>query len=211
MAVEAEALLLDTADGLTLTAEAVLPPSPWAAAVVCHPHPLYGGDMHNTVVDALVRALGRAGVATVRFDFRGVGRSEGTHGGGLEERLDVVAAIDAVAPLAGDGPLLLAGYSFGAMVALTVADARLDGWFAAAPPLATTPPAPLLAGTDHRPKLIAAPEHDQYTPPAAVAEATAAWANTTIVPVAMADHFLAGRAGVVADQAVAFITTLAAR
>jgi alpha/beta superfamily hydrolase len=205
---EAETLFLETADGLTLSAEAALPRSPWAAAVVCHPHPLYGGNMHNNVVDALVRAMAGAGAAVVRFDFRGVGQSEGTHGGGQEERLDVVAAIDAVAPLAGDGPVLLAGYSFGALVALTVADPRLDGWLAVAPPLATAEPGTVLAGTDHRPKLVLAPEHDQYTSPLAMTEATAAWTATTIEPVPMADHFLAGATSAVAARAVAFLESL---
>ena len=174
MTVEAERLVLETIDGVVLDGEAAVPPAPWAAAVVCHPHPLYGGDMRNNVVDALVRALSGAGVATVRFDFRGVGRSGGEHGDGETERLDVVAAIDAVAPLAGDGPVLLAGYSFGAAVALSVADPRLDGWFAVAPPLAMR----RRAAADRRrpttgPRLIQAPEHDQFTPPAAMHEAAA--------------------------------------
>jgi alpha/beta superfamily hydrolase len=191
--------------------EAVVPPSPWAAAVVCHPHPLYGGDMYNGVVDAVVYALAAAGVAALRFDFRGVGRSEGTHGGGLDERLDAVAALDAVAPLAGSGPLLLAGYSFGALVALAVTDSRVDGWFAVAPPLATTSPGAALAAGDHRPKLIEAPEHDQYTPPEAMGAATAGWVATTVESVPMADHFLAGATAVVAERAVGFVRSLAAR
>ncbi len=53
MSVEAEAMLLETTDGLVLSGEALLRRSPWAAAVMCHPHPLYGGDMHNTVVEAV--------------------------------------------------------------------------------------------------------------------------------------------------------------
>jgi len=207
--VEAERLVLEALDGVILDAEAALPRSPWAAAVVCHPHPLYGGDMRNNVVEALVRALSGAGVATVRFDFRGVGRSGGEHGDGETERLDVVAAIEAVEPLAGDGPVLLAGYSFGAAVALSVADPRLSGWFAVAPPLAMAGRGALIASTDHRPKAIQAPEHDQYTPPAAMLEATASWLATTVEMVPMADHFLAAGTGLVADRAVAFIKTLA--
>src|SRR5205085_11735735 len=109
------------------------------------------GNMHNNVVDALVRTLGGAGVAALRFDFRGVGRSGGEHGEGETERLDVVAAIEAVVPFVGDGPLLLAGYSFGAAVALSVADPRLAAWFAVAPPLAVAGRHALIAGTDHRP------------------------------------------------------------
>lgn len=166
--------------------------------------------MRNTVVEALVRALSEAGVATVRFDFRGVGRSSGEHGDGETERLDVVAAIDAIAPLAGDGPLLLAGYSFGAAVALSVADPRLDGWYAVAPPLTMAGRA-FIASTDHRPKVIEAPEHDQYTPPASMREVTAGWLATTVEVVPMADHFLAGATAVVAERAVAAATKLAGR
>src|SRR5207302_861787 len=154
-----------------LHGEALLPRAPWAAAVMCHPHPLYGGDMYNNVVDAVVLALAAAGVATVRFDFRGVGRSEGEHGDGLTERLDVVAAIETISPFAGDGPLVVAGYSFGAAVALSVADPRLAGWYAVAPPLARAEPTGLVAAADHRPKLIEAPEHDQFTPPEVMATA----------------------------------------
>jgi hypothetical protein len=209
VSVEAERLALETIDGVVLDAEAAIPPGPWAAAVVCHPHPLYGGDMRNTVVDALVQALSGAGVAAVRFDFRGVGRSGGEHGDGETERLDVVAAIDAAAPLAGDGPVLLAGYSFGAAVALSVADPRLDGWFLVAPPLAMPRRTPLIASTDHRPKLIQAADHDQFTPPAAMQEAVSAWAATTVEVVPMADHFMAGATGIVAERAAAFVRQLA--
>jgi uncharacterized protein len=209
--IAAEPLTLDTADGVVLEAEALLPPSPWAAVAMCHPHPLYGGDMHNIVVDAVVRALGAAGVAALRFNFRGVGRSDGHHGEGREERLDAAAAVDAVAPLAGDGPLVLAGYSFGAVVALSVSDPRLAGWFAVAPALAYADAGALVAAGDHRPKLIVAPEHDQFTPPATVAEVTSAWTATTVEPLPMADHFLAGRTGPVADAAVAFVRSLAGR
>jgi hypothetical protein len=72
-------------------------------------------------------------------------------------------------------------------------------------------PATVLAGADHRPKLVEAAEHDQYTPPAAMAEATAGWTATTVETVPMADHFLAGAITLVAERAVGFLTSLAAR
>ena len=84
---------LETTDGLALVADLALPDrDPWAGVVLAHPHPLYGGDRHSPVVAAAFAALADAGVAVLRFDFRGVGRSGGTHGGGIDERLDVAAA-----------------------------------------------------------------------------------------------------------------------
>jgi uncharacterized protein len=139
----------------------------------------------------------------LRFDFRGVGRSEGSHDGGNAERLDVAAAVDLLEPITGDHPIVLAGYSFGGLVALDVVDPRVAGWFAAAPPLATTTAVPL-AARDHRPKHLAVAEHDQFTPPPVAVELTTGWTATTVEVVSMADHFLLGRTGAVADSAVAF-------
>jgi uncharacterized protein len=205
--VPAETVTLETLDGLTLVAELAVPRSPWAAAVVTHPHPLYGGDMHNPVVEALFRALHDAGVAAVRFDFRGTGSSEGRHDGGELERLDVVAALDVAAPFAFDGPLVVCGYSFGAAVALDVTDPRVAGWAAVAPPLGRAGRS--LAGPDHRPKLVLVPEHDQFTPPPAMRLATETWRSTTIEVLSMADHFLAGRTRAAADAVTAFVGSLA--
>jgi alpha/beta superfamily hydrolase len=83
------------------------------------------------------------------------------------------------------------GYSFGAAVALSVTQSRLDGWVAVAPPLAMMNGAPL-AADDHRPKHLVVPRHDQYSPPAAIEPVVADWANTSLVVVESADHFLAG-------------------
>jgi alpha/beta superfamily hydrolase len=88
------------------------------AAVVCHPHPLFGGTMHNKVVYHAAQTLRRYGLAVLRFNFRGVGLSEGTHNQGRGETEDVRAALDYLAAEFPGTPLLAAGFSFGAAVGL---------------------------------------------------------------------------------------------
>lgn len=107
--------------------------------ILCHPHPQYGGDMHNPVISAAADAAAQEGVSTLRFNFRGVGESEGSYGEGIGEQEDVKAAIDYLSSKHKnpDFPLVLLGYSFGAMVGLPVAakDGRIKGMVAIAPPL----------------------------------------------------------------------------
>lgn len=83
-------------------------------AVVAHPHPLHGGTMDNKVVQTLARALVQCGWTTLRFNFRGVGASQGAHDHGAGETRDLLALVQQLAP---QGPLALAGFSFGAYVA----------------------------------------------------------------------------------------------
>jgi len=101
---------------------------PFSGAVICHPHPQYGGDMYNNVVGALVRACLGEGLAALRFNFRGVGESGGAYDGGEGETDDVVAALECLRSLPEIDPerVVLAGYSFGAMMALRVASGRED-------------------------------------------------------------------------------------
>ena len=96
---------------------------PFPCVVVCHPHPLYGGNMLNNVVVAICQALTRYSIAAFRFNFRGVGGSGGSFGGGIAEQEDVKAALVFISSRAGiDAKRLgLAGYSFGAGVALPAA------------------------------------------------------------------------------------------
>lgn len=105
---------------------------PVAAGVVCHAHPLYGGVMHFKVVFRAARALQENGVAALRFNFRGVGRSEGTHDDGRGEQDDVSAALDCAERRFPALPLLVGGFSFGSAMALHVAarDARARAVFA---------------------------------------------------------------------------------
>jgi alpha/beta superfamily hydrolase len=110
--------------------EALLWTSPVAdpplVAVVCHPHPLFGGTMHNKVVFQTAKALHRFGIPVLRFNFRGVGLSEGVHDKGRGEQDDVRAALDYLAAEFPGRPILVAGFSFGSWVGLRVGceDAR---------------------------------------------------------------------------------------
>jgi alpha/beta superfamily hydrolase len=87
--------------------------APVGLAIVCHPHPLFGGTMDNKVVQTLGRAFVQCGWRAVRFNFRGVGKSQGVYDEGRGEVLDL---LDVVAQMAPHGPLALAGFSFGAFV-----------------------------------------------------------------------------------------------
>ena len=117
---------------ITLEGELHLPQGngPFPSIVVCHPHPLYGGDMLNNVVIAICQALSRHSIIAFRFNFRGVGNSGGAFGGGIAEQEDVKAALAFIlsTPDIDAKRIGLAGYSFGASVALPVAlqDERVD-------------------------------------------------------------------------------------
>ena len=186
-------LTLRTSDGVRLAADTAEPPTEVRGGVVlCHPHPLYGGNRFHPVVDALFQALPAAGFRTVRFDFRAA------HDNGVAERRDVVAGLDAVA--SADGPLFVVGYSFGAIVALTTDDPRIAGVVAIAPPL--TSDAPAHAG----PALVLTPRHDQFCPPERATAIVAAWPATTVDVVEGADHFLLGAASTVAQRSLAWLS-----
>jgi uncharacterized protein len=101
------------------------PSSAVAAAVICHPHPRGGGTMNNNVVYRTAKALVASGVTALRFNFRGVGASTGSHDNGVGEEDDVRAAVDFLRTHAPDLPIWIAGFSFGARVGLTVG-ARSD-------------------------------------------------------------------------------------
>ncbi len=90
------------------------------AAVVCHPHPLFGGTLHNRVVHAAAEAIGREGIPVLRFNFRGAGGSGGRHDGGRGEQDDLKVVLEHLSGRFPRLPLLIAGYSFGAFVGLRV-------------------------------------------------------------------------------------------
>jgi alpha/beta superfamily hydrolase len=120
------------------------------------------------------------------------------------------AGLDALRERAPDLPLVIAGWSFGADVALTVTDPRLAGWFLIAPPIRVVRIDAMAAAHDPRPKRLAVPEHDEFRPPDSARAVTADWVNTTIEVVAGADHFFAGRTAKVAELFLAFAGSLQA-
>jgi alpha/beta superfamily hydrolase len=178
--------------------------SSFPAVAVCHPHPLYGGEMHNSVVVAICEELASAGMGALRFNFRGSGASQGSFGGGIEERDDVQAALDYLEGAHGvdGGRMGLAGYSFGALVALTAVDERVRGVAAVSPPLAMQNlsewelrcPALFVFGADD---VIAPAERLEDIVPSLKGEY-----QKVIVP--GADHFWWGREKVVAKKITAF-------
>lgn len=190
-------LRLHTSDGHELAADVADPDgAPLGGVVVCHPHPRYGGDRFNPVIEALFAALPQAGFTTLRFDFRSA------HAEGIGERLDVVAALDALDALEGiDGPRFVAGYSFGALVALTTIDPRIAALVAVAPPLAAA-----AARAPRVPTLVLAPRHDQFCPPDVASAIVGTWPGVELEAVEGADHFLVGRSAAVADRAAEWLT-----
>lgn len=95
--------------------------TPGASAVICHPHPLHGGTMHNKVVHTLARAFGDLGLHTLRFNFRGVGASAGAHDHAVGETDDTVVMLEWLHAQRPQDELWLAGFSFGAYVAMRAA------------------------------------------------------------------------------------------
>jgi uncharacterized protein len=107
------------------------------AAIVCHPHPLFGGTMHNKVVYRIARAFADAGFAVLRFNFRGTGQSQGEHDDGRGEQEDLRSAIEFIEQKYPGSELWLAGFSFGSMVMLRTAgcDDRVRAFVAAGVPV----------------------------------------------------------------------------
>jgi hypothetical protein len=198
---------LTTTDGVALEAELARPPEGApvrAGMVLCHPHPLHGGTMRSIVISALFAALPDAGVTCLRFNFRGVEGSNGTHTGGDAERHDALAAIETLHPLLPPGaPLILAGWSFGADVALSVPDPRVETWLAIAGPLKFVRDVERVA-FDARPKLLVLAQRDEVRAPEEVEAEVADWHNTDVVIIRGASHFFIGKT----DQLVAIARDL---
>jgi len=192
---------------LRLEGSVSIPTSPGHAVAVCHPHPEYGGSMDDGIVTTVAHSLQKAGIATLCFNFRGVGRSEGRHGGGVGEVDDVRAALDWLAEHAPSARLSLAGYSFGAAMALRAAavDPRPERVVAIALPAAMLD-VTFLADC-RTPTLFVHGDRDQFSPPAQFEALLARCpAETHVVRIPGADHFLYAYADQVGEHAVRFVT-----
>jgi alpha/beta superfamily hydrolase len=177
------------------------------AVVVCHPYPLYGGDMSNTVVVAICKALAERSIAALRFNFRGVGGSEGAYGDGIKEQGDVRSALTLVFSRSDiDRERVgLVGYSFGARVALSVA-VRDSGvsLLALVSPASPDSGWEQIKGYPH-PVLVITGEHDFVMPPAQVQkEIKGSVKQGQFEFISGADHFWRGYESVVAYKVAEF-------
>lgn len=168
------------------------------AALVCHPHPLYGGTLHNKVVFHAMKALNSFGFPVLRFNFRGTGLSEGEHDGGEGEVEDVRAALDWL-EREFTLPVIFAGFSFGAAVGLrsAYADDRVRALIALGLPLG-----PLeervydfeFLRACAKPKLFVSGSRDQFAPPGKLEALISTFAEPKkLVRIEAGDHFFEGR------------------
>lgn len=190
---------IDTADGIKLEAEFNSVDSARAFAVISHPHPLYGGNFQNSIVESLFRELPKSGIATLRYNFRGVGQSEGSYGEGVAEQLDTQAAFGYAQLAELTCPLISVGYSFGADVSFAADHSLLKAWVGVAPPLSLVDPKHMKAGSDDRSVFLIVPEQDQYRPPAETKLITSDWRSTQIQVIPGANHFLANSSSEVVE------------
>ena len=184
--------------------------NPSHAALVCHPHPMYGGTLHNKVVFHTMKALNSFGFPVLRFNFRGAGLSHGEHSNGIGEVEDVRAALDWLENEYRQ-PILFAGFSFGAAVGLRAAcpDERVKALIALG-----TPVAPIeersydyeFLNTCTKPKLFLSGARDQFGPRAKLQAVVDCVADPKkLVLIEGADHFFEGRLREVRESIEAWV------
>ena len=161
-----------------------------SAAVLCHPHPRFGGTMHDAVLDTVARALLQAGVTCLRFNFRGVGASAGDHDGAAEAD-DVVAAAQWLAESQQPQQVMLVGYSFGAVMAWQALPdlPEIARVLLIAPPVGTMP---LPERTPTCAVDVFAGDADQFVDNQALDELAKA-TGLTVHTLVGADHFFSGQ------------------
>ena len=174
-------------------------------AVVCHPHPQHGGTMHNKVVHTLVRAFVRSGYEALRFNFRGTEQSDGEYDAGNGELDDALATIEWMRARHASYPLWLAGFSFGAAIAVRAAAAtHVDGLISVAPAISR-----FATGMESQPDcpwLIVQGDEDELVD----VDETVEWFDglepgPELLIVPQGEHFFHGRLTELRDAAMGFI------
>lgn len=174
-------------------------------AVVCHPHPCHGGTMHNKVAHTLARAFVRSGFESLRFNFRGTEASEGTYDNGVGEVDDALAALHWLSDRHPDLPIWLAGFSFGAAIAVRAAVAEhVDGLISVAPAISR-----FASGLDTQPQcpwLIVQGDEDELVD----IDETVEWIDglepgPELLIVSGGEHFFHGRLTELRDAVMTFI------
>jgi len=176
--------------------------APRGVAIIAHPHPLFGGTMDNKVVQTLARAFVHAGWTAVRFNFRGVGESAGEHDNGTGEAQDFLSVVEQVAP---EGPIALAGFSFGAFVTSHALAAlwpqrSIEQIVLVGTATSRFQVAPI-APEAHNRTLIIHGEHDDTVPLSTVMD----WARPQTLPVTVVPgggHFFHGQLGLLKNLVV---------
>ncbi len=163
--------------------------------VVTHPHPLYGGDMHNNIVESVVKAYREEGYSTLRFDFRGAGQSDGNYDEGVGEQEDVRAAL-AYLDEFGKSSIDLAGYSFGAWVNAL----GLKGFEHVNRTVMVSPPVNFIDFSfleyDSRIRLVISGSDDDIGPPGLIQDMIKKWNPEAQFHIIQgADHFYWGKTG----------------
>lgn len=187
-----------------LTLEGLLSVGGRKGAVLAHPHPLMGGNMRDHVLMAMSQAFNESGYTTLRFNFRGIGRSEGFFDNGIGEQEDLKSAVNYI-KLIGYGPVVLAGYSFGAWVSSKVRSADdvsddISGLVLVSPPLTEMDFDFEYAGVD----LVIAGDSDPFCPLDSLARYSAAGGFKAAV-INGADHFYFGKAMELIDRLKNFL------
>lgn len=203
-------LTLRSTDGLLLEAMLDGPEEPSATLVLCHPHPKMGGTMNAPLLTALTDGMSRRGWAVLRFNFRGIGDSEGEHGTGVDEVADAAGAISE-AQKRWDAPIAIAGWSFGGAVAIRTAveTPALAGVVGIAPAVKEKPG--ITAGLPEAgqvrltlPLLVVCGANDELVDP----EAARAWTSATggrYLEMKGANHFFWGKYEALAEAVGDFL------
>lgn len=174
-------------------------------AVVCHPHPQHGGTMHNKVAHTLARAFVRSGFEVLRFNFRGTENSEGTFDHGVGELDDALAALHWISDRHPDLPVWLAGFSFGAAIAVKAAVVEhVDGLISVAPAISR-----FAAGLESQPQcpwLVIQGDEDELVD----IDDTVAWFDSLepgpeLLVIPGGEHFFHGRLTELREAAMAFV------